>query len=453
MLNQLSVLEYVRLSDMPALMQNSVPIKPVVRPIPGVMKRAPATKEKTVRIQEEQKETSSICWLLGRTITPSAWVSPSSSAIASVRVDNRETAPRSLPSPVMATPTSLKLHESDSIIRTDELLQIDWTAIVLDESTRIKNPRALVTKRMMRWTALRRTPLKAILTGIPAPQSYEDLWCQMAWLNDGAWMGCGNFWRWRDVYTRTAGFARYFPTKQLAIVKRAVHDEAIILTRKQAGLANEKIKQKRVGELHPQALKLYRSIVKNWEVPGIECKHSITVTGWLRRLTGGFSPVGPLPCWKYDELARLMVEDLADEKVVVWFAYNKEIDRAKEVLTKARVEASIINGSVDPRERPEIIRGFRKGGAKALLIQVKCGKYGLDLSTSDTAIYFSNSDSYENRAQSEDRIEHMGKKSPLLYLDLVTERTVDEDVIEALAEKRCDSAYLASKAFMNRRAG
>ncbi len=356
-------------------------------------------------------------------------------------------------SKALAGPQPWKLFVYDSIIRTDELLQIPWTAIVLDESTRIKNPRAQVTKRMLKWTARIRTPLKAILTGIPAPQSYEDLWCQMAWLNDGFWMGCGNFWRWRDVYTRTAGFARYFPTKQLAEVKRAVHDEAIILTRKQAGLANEKIKQKRIGELHPDTLKLYRWIAKNWEVPGIECKHSITVTGWLRRLTGGFSPAGPMPSWKYEELSRLMVEDLRDEKVVVWFAYNKEIERARRELKESGVKAEAIHGGVAPEDRPAIMRRFRGGNTQALLMQVKCGKYGLDLSASDTSVYFSNSDSFENRAQSEDRIEHMSKKSALLYVDLVTVRTVDEDVMESLAEKRMDSAYLASKAFMNRRLG
>jgi len=58
------------------------------------------------------------------------------------------------------------------------------------------------------------------------------------------------------------------------------------------------------------------------------------------------------------------------------------------------------------------------------------------VASADTAIYYSNYYSFEMRTQSEDRIIHPLKQTPLLYVDLVTENTIDEDVVEILQTKK-----------------
>lgn len=327
----------------------------------------------------------------------------------------------------------------------------DWTAIILDESTEIKNPKAQITRIIN--TAKHVPPFKVLLAGKPAPQHIWDLYSQMQWLNDGQWMGHRNFWSWRDKYTHQYGFETVCGPHNLGIIKKAAHAQAAFLTRHQAGLGNQKLKQTRCGDLSPAVKKLYRQIVESWEVPGVETKYSIVVSGWLRRLCGGFSPSGFLDSWKYREVVNLLVSDLAGESVVIWFAWSDELARCADILRKANQTYAVIEGTTSLAKREECVRLFRSRAKLVLLINVACGKFGLDLSVADTAVYFSNSDSYLMRAQSEDRIENLNKKTPLLYIDLVTRNTADEDVLENLADKRGNSALLAARIEQHRRAG
>jgi hypothetical protein len=70
-----------------------------------------------------------------------------------------------------------------------------------------------------------------------------------------------------------------------------------------------------------------------------------------------------------------------------------------------------------------------------------CGRYGLDMSKSSTNIYYSNSCSLENRAQSEDRILHPQKSEPLLTIDLAAKGTVDEKIVYLLQRKDINAEF------------
>jgi hypothetical protein len=82
-------------------------------------------------------------------------------------------------------------------------------------------------------------------------------------------------------------------------------------------------------------------------------------------------------------------------------------------------------------------------------MQLKCGKYGLNLSVSSTAIYFGNGFSFEDRAQSVERIAHPSKTDALLTIDLVARDTIDEDILNALRDKRAKSRSFTSRIVEN----
>ena len=50
-------------------------------------------------------------------------------------------------------------------------------------------------------------------------------------------------------------------------------------------------------------------------------------------------------------------------------------------------------------------------------------------------IYYSNSYDLEVRLQSEDRAHRIGQTNKVTYIDLVTEKTVDEKIIKSLRNK------------------
>jgi SNF2 family DNA or RNA helicase len=63
------------------------------------------------------------------------------------------------------------------------------------------------------------------------------------------------------------------------------------------------------------------------------------------------------------------------------------------------------------------------------------GGRGRTWDSADLVIYYTNSFNYEHRAQSEERAQAVGKKTSVLYYDLVCLDTVEEKVLGALRNK------------------
>jgi SNF2 family DNA or RNA helicase len=108
-------------------------------------------------------------------------------------------------------------------------------------------------------------------------------------------------------------------------------------------------------------------------------------------------------------------------------------------LNELNIRVAYITGEIDKKDRPTIVKAFQSKMVQVLAMQVKCGRFGLDCSAADTAIYYSNPYDGEDRAQTEDRIVHPNKTKPLLLMDLITQGSIDEDVIRILKRKRVSS--------------
>ena len=63
------------------------------------------------------------------------------------------------------------------------------------------------------------------------------------------------------------------------------------------------------------------------------------------------------------------------------------------------------------------------------------GGYGITLTAASTMIYYSNGYDLEKRTQSEARIDRIGQKFPMTYIDIMAEDTVDERIVKALRKK------------------
>ena len=116
---------------------------------------------------------------------------------------------------------------------------------------------------------------------------------------------------------------------------------------------------------------------------------------------------------------------------------------------KQKIACGYITGKATLSSRRNIISLFQKKKFRVLLLQEQIGQYALNLSVADTAIYYSNGFSWEIRSQTMERIEHPTKKSPLLFIDLVTEDSMDARVLRALTRKDKLSSYYLRKEILN----
>lgn len=331
-------------------------------------------------------------------------------------------------------------------LRSDpDIALMDWDAVVLDESTRIKNPRAQITEVCV--LGFREAKCRIILTGSPMTESYLDLFTQFQFL-DGQFMGYDDFWKFRAAYFMPgpSGYEWHPVPAAREKIKAAAHKGAFFLTRRQVNVGSAKFYEKRTVTLPAKLQKQYRAAEADFEFDGEETQWQIVLDTWLARLAGGFHPDGSfLSDHKYKELASLLLDDLASESVVVWFRFNKELHGAKDFLCAAGIPGETVvtlTGETAVKERQEALSHFQSGRARILLGQIQCARYGLDCSRADTAIYYSNVYSCESRLQSEDRIVHPRKTDPLLIIDLVTQGTIDEEAVQALQGKKLDARLI-----------
>jgi SNF2 family DNA or RNA helicase len=325
----------------------------------------------------------------------------------------------------------------EAVRNRPEILDLDWDGIILDESTKIRNPKAQITKLLLRNTD--HIEHRAILSGLPNPESPLDLFCQMKFLH-GTFLGFENYWAFRQSKFNQIGYM-WFPRKGVVEqIKKAIHSQCFIRSQRQVGMGNKKVCERRYVYMTPAQARLQKEIEREFTAGQYSTKWAPVQQTWLARLAGGFAPgLEMLTDNKLRLLKQIIIEEKPKEQIVVWFRFTSEIKAAYAMLQKAKVSCKVIRGRTPKKKRPIIQRKFHAGTYRVLLMQVKVGQYGLNLACANTAIYYSNAWDHEVRSQSMQRIEHMMKKVPLLYIDLITKNSVDEAVLDALQEKKRDS--------------
>lgn len=335
------------------------------------------------------------------------------------------------------------------LLRMPDLVEIPWDLVVLDESRVICNPKSKITKTLTK--GCRRARYRSILSGLPAPENMMELFCQFQFL-DGRFMGCSNYWQFKSKYFEPSPYNSYewVPKRGArAEIKEFFHKRAYVLRRSQVNMGSKKIFQKRYVDMSPKQKALYKSITKDYAYQSVngawqETQWAMTASMWLQRIAGGFDPEGVecLSDAKAKEVLNLMKGELEGQQAVVWFRFRSELDMVQQILSRGGVQTCKIDGDVKQYDREEALKNFRAGRARVLLATEKCAKMGVDCSVADCAIYYSNEWSCDDRLQSEDRIVHPKKKTPLLFIDLVTRDTVDTDVVGRIRDKSFNAKEL-----------
>lgn len=325
-----------------------------------------------------------------------------------------------------------------------EILAAPWDTIILDESTRIRSPKAQITKTLLRHTG--HIDHRAILTGLPNPENPLDYFCQFQFLH-GAFLGFHNYWACRDrlFYQGYTDWDWQPKRGTRQRIKDYVHEHAFVMTRKRAKVGSEKVRRQRSVEMNTTQRRLVKEIRTKFAADGAETKWVTVQQTWMQRIAGGFHPITHecISDRKIRLTEELLIEEFRKEPVVIWFRFNVEMYHLQKWLRMRhpRLKVARVHGDVKTRDRARIQERFNDGDINTLLIQVKLGRFGWMLSRSSTAMYYSNTYEFEDRAQSEDRIIHLMKKEPCLYLDLVTLGTPDEDLVAALSDKRLSARF------------
>jgi len=355
------------------------------------------------------------------------------------------------------TPTGYKAAE--------RFLMAHECMMIVDESTRIKNPQAKRSKKVVALGKLART--RRIASGTMVAGSPLDAFQQFEFLAPRkGLLGTKSYRAFVAEFAqvlppdnpivanaaRGSGFAPQIvakdPTGQPIYRNldrlREMMAPHIFRVRKEDCLdLPPKVYQNRYFELPASQRKVYEQIKEQLRYErddgSIDRFNALTQLAKLRQVTSGFIMLDGEATELPEDNERLklfkeVVEDI-EGQFIVWAYFKAEIQQIVAHLKAQGISCVEYHGDVKKDEREEAIDQFQSGAARVFVGHPLAGGTGLTLTAAQTAVYYSNDFSAELRGQSEDRCHRKGTVTHVNYIDLVAVDTVDEKIAGALQRK------------------
>lgn len=325
--------------------------------------------------------------------------------------------------------------------------------LVLDELSSFKSPKA------ERFKALKRT-LPAVrrvvgLTGTPAPNGLIDLWSQIYLLDGGERLGkfIGNY---RNQYFRpghTNGMVVYSWTLLDGAAEQIygrISDICMSMTAEDYLRMPDRIEINVPVRLSEASRKAYETLERDLVLPlrdeAITAQNAAVLAGKLLQMAGGgiYREDGSyfrIHDGKLDALEDL-IEAANGEPVLVYYAFRHERDRILERFPGASV-------LVDAKD----VAAWNKGEIPVMLVHPASAGHGLNLQHGGhIVVWFGLTWSLELYQQANARLYRQGQEKPVTIYHLVSEGTVDEEVMKVLSgkESRQDHLINAIKARIDR---
>ena len=323
------------------------------------------------------------------------------------------------------------------------------TMMAIDESTTIKNPEAKRTKNIVMLGV--HAKYKRILTGSPVTKSPLDLYKQCEFL-DPWLLDHNSYYSFRTRYAimKTANFGGrsvqivvgYRNLGELSdklknFSYRVLKDDCLDLPKKTF--------MKRVVQLTPDQNKVYTQMKKealailNGKM--ITTANALTQLMRLQQITCGHfkaddGTVQQLKSNRLDELVDVLCE--IEGKAVIWAHWQSDVQQIIDALVDEFGHDCYVDyyGLTPQDERQKNIKRFQEDDKCRFFIGTpQTGGYGITLTAASNMIYYSNGYDLEKRQQSEARIDRIGQKKPMTYIDIIAEKTVDEKIVKSLRKK------------------
>ncbi len=321
----------------------------------------------------------------------------------------------------------------------EQLREIEWQTIVLDEAQAIKNA---ATKRSQAAMALR-GGFRLITTGTPIENHLGELWNLFQFINPGLLGSHKQFnerfaipierFNNRDARLRLKKLIRPFILRR---IKSEVLEELPPRTEVTLEVTMSNEERHFYEALRQNALELLEQNTDN------QGRHLQILTEIMKlrqaccnaRL---ITRESTLPSAKLEVFSSLIEELIASRhKALVFSQFIGHLDIIREYLDDRGITYQYLDGSTSSRHRRERVEAFQSGHGDLFLISLKAGGLGLNLTAADYVIHM---DPWWNPAiedQASDRAHRIGQTRPVTIYRLVCKDTIEEKIVKLHQEKR-----------------
>lgn len=328
--------------------------------------------------------------------------------------------------------------------------------IALDESTRIKNPKAKVGRYL--HTIKDKFAFRRILTGAPNPQGPHDLWGQLFFIGAVT----QNYYQFRSTYCKMGGYMmkKIVGAQNIDILEQRTGDFVFRAKKgkKRDGGWTDDLPEKlpaviRQIDMTPRQKHAYKTMLQDfvteWGDVEITAKMAVTAKNKLQQIGSGFM---------YDNEGNVVylfgpgernpkIEDLIDAideretSCIVFYNFKPTRAMLEHRFAEREINFITIPSGLNDEEAAALKKQFNTAQIKTVaLCQVAAVKYGWtligdqDVMPCHSVLFYENSYDYEARVQGEDRPHRHGQRYPVDYTDFAISPE-DRNVIKALQRK------------------
>ena len=328
-------------------------------------------------------------------------------------------------------------------------------AIIIDESAKLKNPDAKLTKTFFELSTLFKK--RVIMTGTPVANRPYDIWAQIFFLDQGRSLGTdfnsfkketdlsNKLSRDEDLQNNFEDVVSGIHAKIKDFSVRETKNSGIIelpdkvYVRETVDFAAE---QKTLYDRVREELKI--EVVKDGEL--IEDDSSAIVKRLLRLVQVTSNPrlvddsyLGESA--KEAVLDRLIREILANgEKCIVWSSFIENINYFCKKYTE--LGSVKIHGGMNMADRNRSVERFYTDDYRVLFATPASAKEGLTLTMANHVIFYDRGFSLDDYLQAQDRIHRISQKKTCYIHNIIMNESIDEWV-DVLLKSKQNAAFLA----------
>lgn len=327
-------------------------------------------------------------------------------------------------------------------VRIQELQDITWDCLILDEAQAIKNPLTKQSKCVKGF----RSKMRIAMTGTPIENDLTNLWSLFDFLNKGLLGASSEFKEYcKRLENNPEGYARLKAMISPFMLRRVKTDKNVISD------LPEKLEQVEYVGLSKKQAVLYRKYVselakKLEELEGIQ-RRGVVLASLTKLKQICNHPDQYLGQQVYDakdsgkfEMLKAICETIYEkrERVLVFTQFKEIIpwlDAFLEGIFHRR--GFTLHGGTSVASRNEMVEAFQgEDYVPYMVLSVKAGGTGLNLTQASHVIHF---DRWWNPAvenQATDRAYRIGQKNNVMVHKLVCKGTIEEKIDTLIESKK-----------------
>lgn len=360
---------------------------------------------------------------------------------------------------VFNSPTRVIVTNFETVASEKErlklFLQTRNVGIIIDESTKIKNPESKLTQAFFELAQFFKR--RVIMTGTPVANRPYDIWAQIFFLDSGKSLG-ENFITFKKNcdLSNDLGF----------------NDSKVLSFEKSVSSIFEKIRPFSVRETKNSGIitlpnklihtivvpfeniqkRMYESVRNEMQLSVVKGDSTIldespeAIKRLLRLVQIASNPLLLDDSYSAISAKEQILDDLIqkiialDENVIVWSIFTDNID----LFTKKykSLGAVKITGKMNMESRHQSVNNFKFGDARILFATPQSAKEGLTLTNANHAIFYDRGFNLDDYLQAQDRIHRLSQTKDCHIYNLIVEDSIDK-WIDVLLYAKQQAAFLA----------